>query len=64
MLKKWQLLALSTFCLWVIMAVVLAVVTKPQDYSLHSEYVRYIVTRGAMLASATLLYAFFTRGRD
>jgi len=37
---------------------------KPQDFSLHSAYVHYVLTRGGMLASATLLYAWFTRHRE
>ena len=62
-MKRWKLLVLSTVGLWTIVAVVAAVVMKPQDFSFHSGYVQYVLTRGGMLASATLLYAWFTRGK-
>jgi len=63
-MQKWKLLVLSTVGLWIIVAAGAAVIMKPQDFSLHSAYVQYVLTRGGMLLSATLLYAWFTRGRD
>jgi hypothetical protein len=49
---------------WITVAVVAAVIVKPQDSSLHLACVQYVLTRGGMLLSVTLLYAWFTRGRE
>jgi hypothetical protein len=63
-MKRWKLLVLSTVGLWIIVAVVAAVIMKPQDFSWRSAYVQYLLTRGGMLVSATLLYAWFTGRRE